>query len=123
MLYCAHAIFYFKLLDQDQDSFLVHENVYLIEAENDDKAAKAAAEIGKNNEDASEDGHLELNEQKASYLFAGIRKIVEVETSPAPGGAVGLIGLELSYSEFEVDTLDQVRALAQGEMVEILYRE
>jgi hypothetical protein len=123
MLYCAHAIFYFKLLGQDQDSFLVHENVYLIEAEDDEQAAKAAAEIGKNNEDASEDGHLEINEQKAAYLFAGIRKVIEVEPSPVPASAAGLIGLELSYSEFEVDTLDQVFALARGDMVEVLYRE
>ncbi|MEX8503831.1 MAG: DUF4288 domain-containing protein [Leptothrix ochracea] len=123
MLYCAHAIFYFKLLDHDQDSFLVHENVYLIEAENDDQAAKAAAEIGKGNEDASEDGHLELNEQKVAYLFAGIRKVIEIAPSPVSASAVGLIGLELSYSEFEVDTLDQVLALACGDMVEVLYRE
>lgn len=123
MLYCAHAIFYFELLSHDQDSYLVHENVYLIEAEDAHQAAKVAAEIGKDNEDASEDGHLELNEQKAAYLFAGIRKIIEVEPSPVPPSASGLIGLELSYSEFEVDSLDQVRALARGDMVEVLYRE
>lgn len=30
MWYCAHAIFYFKY--ERQESFLLHENVYLIEA-------------------------------------------------------------------------------------------
>lgn len=123
MLYCAHAIFYFKLLGREQDSFLVHENVYLIEAEDGDQASKAAIGIGKGNEDTSEDGHLELNEQKAAYLFAGIRKVIEVEPCPVPATAAGLVGLELSYSEFEVDTLEQVHALARGEMVEVLYRE
>lgn len=123
MLYCAHAILYFKLLSLDQESFLVHENVYLVEAEDVDQAAKVAAEIGKRNEDANEDGHLELNGQKAAYLFAGIRKIIEVEQSPVPVSAAGLIGLELSYSEFEVDTLDQALALGRGDMVEVLYRE
>ena len=123
MLYCAHAIFFFKLLDQDQDSFLVHENIYLIQADDDDQAERAAAELGRANEDTSEDGHLELNEQKAAYLFAGIRKVIALEPSPVPPSATGLIGLELSYSEFEVDTLDQVHALARGAMVEVLYRE
>jgi len=29
MLCCAHAIFYFKLQKEEQESFLVHENIYL----------------------------------------------------------------------------------------------
>ncbi|MBB5204874.1 hypothetical protein HNQ51_002193 [Inhella inkyongensis] len=123
MLYCSHAIFYFKLLEAAQDSFLVHENIYLIEAEDEETAARLAVDLAKANEDTSEDGHLELNEQKAAYLFAGIRKIIEVASSPMPINAAGLVGLELSYSQFEVDTLDQVLALARGDMVEVLYRE
>lgn len=123
MLYCAHAIFYFKLINKDQDSFLVHENVYLIEADDERSAKKISMKIAKDNEDTNEDGHLELNEQKACYLFAGIRKIIEIEPSPAPINASGLPGLELTYSEFEVDNLEQVLALARGDMIEILYRE
>lgn len=123
MLYCAHAIFYYKLLAQEQETFLVHENVYLIDAEDSDQATATALEIAKENEDTGEDGHLELNEQKAAYLFAGLRKVIEVESSPVPVSASGLVGLELTYSEFEVDRLDQVLALARGAMVEVLYRE
>ena len=123
MLFCAHAIFYFKLLDREQETFLVHENVYLVDAEDSDKAAESAVQVAKENEDASEDGHLELNEQKAAYLFAGLRKVIEVESGAVPASASGLVGLELTYSAFEVDRLDQVLALARGEMVEVLYRE
>lgn len=123
MLYCAHAIYYFKLVETPQDSFLVHENVYLIEADDDDQAATVAAKLGKEREDLSEDGHLELNEQKAAYVFVGIRKIIEVESSPVQPSAAGLADLEMTYSEFEVDTLEQVQALADGDMVEILYRD
>lgn len=123
MLFCAHAVFYFKLRDREQETFLVHENVYLIDAEDGEQAARSALQIANANEDASEDGHLELNEQKASYLFAGLRKVIEVESSAAPASALGLVGLELTYSEFEVDSLDQVHALARGDMVEVLYRE
>ena len=123
MLYCAHAIFYFKLINQVQESFLVHENIYLIEADDSESARNISIQIAKRNEDFNEDGHLELNEQKVSYLFAGIRKIIEVESSPTPTSASGLHGLELTYSEFEVDNLDQVFALACGDMVDVLYRE
>jgi hypothetical protein len=123
MLCCAHAIFYFKLLHQEQDTFLVHENVYLVDAIDFDQARKAAIQVAKENEDLSEDGHLELNEQKAAYVFAGIRKVIELETTPTPIDAVAMVGLELTYSEFEVDNLGQVFALANGDMVEVLYRE
>lgn len=123
MLFCAHAIFYFKLLDVNQETFLVHENVYLIDAEDSNQAANSAIQIAKANEDTSNDGHLELNEQKAAYIFSGLRKVIEVEQTSALVNALGLAGLELTYSEFEVDTFDQVFALANGDMVEILYRE
>lgn len=123
MLCCAHAIFYFKLYDEKQDTFLIHENVYLIDADDIDHATQSAIRIAKGSEDLSEDGHLELNEKKAAYVFAGLRKVIEVESSPGPINASGLVGLELTYSEYEVDGLDQVFALARGEMVEVLYRE
>jgi hypothetical protein len=123
MWYAAHAVFYFKLIGQSQDSFLVHENIYIISAA-DSGAARAKAEIiGRANEDAGDDGHLELNEKKASYVFAGIRKIVEAETTPSPEDAPLATGHEVTYSVLEVDTLDEVLALARGEMVAVLYRE
>lgn len=123
MLYCAHAIFYFKLTEANQDSFLVHENVYLIDAADEDQALISAIQLAKEREDRSEDGHLELNEEKAAYVFGGIRKLIEVETAPHAANTAGLAGLELTYSEFEVDTIEQVQALADGDMVETLYRE
>jgi len=123
MWFCAHAIFYFKLLDAEQDSFLIHENIYLVGAEDTAAAAIIADRLAKENEDLNEDGHLELNEKKAAYLFAGIRKMIRVESHPDPDWTVELRGLELSYSVFEVDTLEEVFSLARGEMVNILYRE
>jgi hypothetical protein len=121
--YCAHGIFYFKLVDADQDSYLIHENVYLIQAETPASASSKAEAVAKANEDLSIDGHLELNEKKARYLFAGIRKLIEVEAGPVPTGPTCFEGRELTYSVFEVDTFEQVLALVQGEMIEILYRE
>src|ERR1700733_1152690 len=94
MLCCAHAIFYFKLQDEDQESFLVHENIYLIVAATAKEARALGEERGKANEDTSSDGHLELNEKKASYLFAGIRKIIDVGAHPSERALTELIGLE-----------------------------
>jgi hypothetical protein len=123
MLFCAHAIFYFKVLDQIQNSFLVQENVYLIGADDYEQALVLGNQIGIENQDESLDGHLEINDKKAAYLFAGIRKLIEVEPNPNTNSGTYLEGLELTYSQFEVDTLDQVMNLAKGEMVELLYRE
>lgn len=100
MWYAAHAVFYFKLIDESQDSFLVHENIYIISAA-DSNAARVRAEIiGQANEDSGDDGHLELNEKKASYVFAGIRKIIEAETkiySALGISSPGLIWKNVAY--------------------------
>jgi Domain of unknown function (DUF4288) len=122
MWFCAHAIFYFKLMDAEQESFLVHENIYLVGADDAASAAEIAKQLAKANEDTNENGHLELNERKTAYLFAGLRKIVEVE-HPNSERPNELSGLEVSYSVFEVDTLEEVFSLARSEMVNVLYRE
>ncbi len=54
----AHAIFYFH---QGQDaSFLVHENIYLIDAPNAQQALYEAEALGKRNQDMNETGELAL---------------------------------------------------------------
>lgn len=125
MWHSAHAVFYFKLHRQPQESFLVHENVYLIHAETSAEAMTKAEAVARANEDLALDGHLELNGMKANYLYAGIRKLIEVEgpvhLAGLPAGV--LDGKEVTYSVLEVDTLDEVMALAKGMMVEVLYRE
>jgi hypothetical protein len=118
MYYCAHGIFYFKV--DSQESFLVYENVYLIEAENDDLAMEIALAAAREDQDLGEGVGLELNEEKAQFVFAGIRKIISLG---AGSGDVLRSGLELSYSVMEVDTLAEVESLARGEFVNVLYRE
>ncbi len=121
MWYCAHAIFYFELKYEKQESFFVHEIVYLIQ-ETDEKAAmQKAIEIA--NEDISEDDHLEVNEKPARYLFSGIRKLITVNNYDKEDKDVIESGMEVTYSELEVDDLDQVKELSKGSFVEVLYRE
>ena len=121
MYYCAHAIFYFKV--EQQESFLIYENIYLIEAGDEDAAMVKAQTIARDNEDLNEDGHLELNEKPAQMLFAGIRKIVAVADYSGSAEPALSCGVELTYSIMEVDTESEVEMLAKGDSVNILYRE
>lgn len=122
--FCAHVIFYYENFVQKQSTYLVNESIYLLEAGDWKEAEKRAEDLGFENQDLSEDGHLELNEEKVRYRYAGVRKVIEVERQPDNLAFHATVsGVEISYSEFEVDTLDEVRALAKGEMVGVLYRE
>lgn len=121
MWYCAHAIFYFS--HEGQETFLVHENVYLIDAVDEGQALLRAREIAAEHEDLSEGGHLEVNGRKAQYHFAGIRKLIEVELDPQTGQGKLHSGVEATYSVLEVDSLSEVERLASGEMTPVLYRE
>ena len=123
MYYCAHAIFYFKLMDAGQETFLVHENVYLISSNDPASACEIAERHALIVEDKNEDGHLELNGKKAAYLFAGIRKIIEVEHHPNEMALNELVLVEQTYSVYETDTLQEVSDLVDGKMVNVLYRE
>lgn len=121
MWYCAHAIFYFKY--ERQESFLLHENVYLIEAGDDERALLDAKKLAMESEDLSEDGHLEVDGNKASYRFAGIRKLIEVQLDSDKTNRRLDSGVELTYSVLVVDSLAEVEQLARGEMTPVLYRE
>jgi hypothetical protein len=123
--YCAHAIFYFELRDEPQDSYLIWENVYLVEASSDEEALSKAEKYAKT-EEASGSDTLTLNDKPCRYKLAGIRKLITVsyiEEAVDKPNDVPVSGAEVTYSELEVDTLDEVMKLAKGEMVEVLYRE
>ena len=123
MWYCAHAIFYFEFKYEEQDSYLVHENVYLIQAVDESSAMGKAIEIAKENEDLSEDNHLESNEKPVRYLFSGIRKLITVSNYDKENEDIIESGVEATYSELEIDNLNQVKKLSKGSFVEVLYRE
>jgi len=121
MWYCAHAVFYYSYAGQS--SYLVHENVYLISTDNEDGAVRGALELAAEYEQIGEGSRLEIEGQKAEYRFAGIRKLISVdsdlERSPELRGLTG----EVTYSVFEVGSLSDVEALAAGRVVSVIYRE
>lgn len=121
MWFCAHAIFYYRL--DAQVSYLIHENVYLIEADDEQLAQVTAEKLGREADDLNEDGRIEVNGQPAQYVFAGIRKLIQVETSPDTAKGLLRSGTEATYSVMEVDTLEEVESLAKGRVTSVLYRE
>lgn len=125
MWYCAHAIFYFKEKYTIQESFLIYENVYFFDAENPEAAYEKVEKFAKENEDLSENDTLEIDGKKAMYLYAGIRKLTEVDTIPdSKNSSLCLLnGLELTYSVFEADKMEELQALVDGKKTNLLYRD
>lgn len=121
MWYCAHAIFYFKT--EGNSSILAHENVYLIESPDGDAALSAAEELARSHEDLSEDGHLEVDGARAQYIFLGIRKLISVETNPDTAKGIIKSGIEVTYSVFQLSSLDKADLLVKGEEIDVIYIE
>lgn len=100
----------------------MHESVYLISADNDEHALENASARACGYEDLS--GRLMGEDGRSSlYRFAGIRKLISVETDEDTAEGRLHSGVEVTYSVMAVDTLDQVRRLARGDGVEVLYQE
>lgn len=116
--FAAHAVLYFKLKGGAQGRCTVWENVYLIEAEDVD-AAWEKAEARARQEEGDDDGSLTVDEQPATCVFAGIRKMSEVSHAAEDGRLAS--GDEITYSEFEVSDEESVRALVTGEEVSVTY--
>ena len=124
MWYCAHAIFYFKLkYKEEQDSYFIHENVYLVQANDADEAMEKSLEYAREEEDSTKDDSLVLNgKEPVCFIFAGIRKLSDEDAALISDEDTPISGCELTYSELEVDTLEEVEKLANGEFVDVLYR-
>jgi len=118
--YAAHAIMYFKLKSAAQDRFTIWENVLLIEAEDTDSAWAKAVECAKRDEGDS-DGSLTVDEQPATLIFAGIRKLITVSHWEQEGRLNH--GDEITYSEFQVSNEDAIRELVSGAEVALAYVE
>jgi hypothetical protein len=117
--FAVHAIMHHELTDGGpQESYLVYENVYLIEGADRKHAQEQAKVIAKEDEtDCS--GTLTINERPGRLVFSGIRKVVSV--LHAPGSKNVASGDEVTYSEYEVADREQLQRLVEGEEVSILY--
>lgn len=126
--YAAHIVTYIKFLDGKQDTYPIWENVVLIEANSDDIAFREAERIGKEAYEAPVVDVLSEG-RPATWIFAGIRKIIECQDTPVkpldPAGIDARLGhaTEATYSKMRVDSEEALTKLVQGEPVTVLYEE
>lgn len=111
---------YFKLKSGVQATFTIWENVYLIEADDSDQAWEKALAWAKQGE-GDDDGSLRVDDQPATQVFAGIRKMITVSHWEENGELRH--GDEITYSEFQVSDENLIQKLVRGEEVSVEYIE
>jgi len=130
--YAAHLIQYVRFLDGIQDRYPCYENVVLIEASSVADAVASAEEIGQATYGADSGTGFTWDERPAEWVFAGLRKLVECDDTgvSAPGAPDRYDadfrpghGTEVTYSQIEVQTGQELIDLVAGESVRVLYDE
>ena len=112
--YAAHLIMYVKLKAGEQKRFTVWENVVLLRAASDEEAL-AKAERRAREDEGDDDGSFRWGGHPATWVFAGVRKLVTcADPDVRPDD-----GMEITYIEMELPSLNSVRRLAQGHEVTV----
>ncbi|MDL2320838.1 DUF4288 domain-containing protein [Desulfosarcina sp. OttesenSCG-928-B08] len=125
--FAAHAIMYVQYKHEKQGTYPVWENIYLIEAASDNEAYEKAQARGREDEGDSS-GTFEWDGKQATWIFAGIRKIIECRNSAdqlihAPLDDRPGDGTEITYSELEVKNKEDLEKLINGDPVFLIYEE
>jgi uncharacterized protein DUF4288 len=123
MWYAAHVIMHYKLKDgtNTENSCVVHENVFLIEARDLSEAWDKSRRIGKEGE-GDDGGTLTLDGRPAQCRFAGIRKLVECQRRDGADERPD-DGTELTYSLLILRDDDELAKLLRGEPAEVSYED
>ena len=116
--YAASAIMFVKFKDGNQDTYPVWENVHLIEATTPEEAEEKAIRRARE-EEGDDSGSFTWNKKPATWVFAGLRKLLSVSHPDLDDNE--LDGAEVTFSEFEVTTEADLDALVNGEDVKVLY--
>ena len=119
--YTASLIETFVMLDSEQSSFPVYENFILLEAKNPEIALEKAKAIGMSVNTLAEE--LTLDDKPARRVFVGVRKLITI-SNPFPmdlDETPPVTETELTYSEYELETFQDVEALAAGEKLSVIY--
>ncbi len=117
--YAACIIMVVKFKDGNQDKYPVWENVILVTALSVDEAIKKAEKLGREAEGDS-DGTFTWDERPATWVFAGIRKIMDI-SSMNPGKSRITHGSKITYSRFELDSKESFHKLVNDEDVIVKY--
>ena len=123
--YAAHIVILFEYKDGRQGHYPCFENIVLISARSVSEAYQKAEEIGRWKEEI--DDGLIWNDRPATYMFAGVRRLVEVayaagdlrddpEQPPASGS-------EITYSLLDVKSKKDFDKLCRGETARVWFRD
>jgi Domain of unknown function (DUF4288) len=117
--FTAHAIMFVQFKDGVQDHYPVWENILLIEAPDGDTAHELA--IARAKEDEVDDSSLVWDDRPATWVCAGVRKLISVSHQSITGD-IGT-GDELTFSEFDLPDRGALERLVAGHEVNLKYVE
>ena len=115
--YAASVIMYVKFKDGIQNKYPIWENVILIRARSQ-KAALSLAKKRAKRDEGDSDGSFTWEKRPATWVFAGIRKLVTCSCENRLGH-----GTEVTFSQMEVKDYRAFVNLVKGRPVKILYEE
>lgn len=116
--YSAHIVMFVELKDKGQERYPVWENVVLVQAQTEDEAFEKAEQYGRA-EQGDDGGAFRWGKSPARWVFAGVRKLTECQTiTNRPEN-----GTELTYNEFTVGSLEDVKRLASGKPVQASFND
>ena len=106
-----------RFKDGNQDAHPAWENIYLINAKDVEQAEAKAIALGRDSEGDSS-GTFTWNDRPASWVFAGIRKIIEISNAASRVNEPE-DGSEITYSTLAFDSEEALKGYASGESVEL----
>jgi hypothetical protein len=128
--FAAHVVLYFEVDSSAEGPISVMENVYLIEAADEDTAWLKAEERGRA-DCGDSNGSLTLDGKPAELRYGGVRKLISprrsaerlVQTPDDEPVDLPEDGTEVTYSRFVVSNREDLKALASGLPVSGVYKE
>jgi hypothetical protein len=121
--YAASLIFVFRVQKGKQERFPVWENVYLLESQSAEDAWRKAEEFGRTEQ--VDDESLTLDDEPAFLRFSGVRKVVAIQNPfpTTPNADPPSDKTEITYSEFTLNSEEDVKRLVAGECVALVYED
>ena len=114
--YIAHVITRIEFIEGEQEPVPVWEDCILVRASTHDEARARAEAHGKANA-AVKDLSMTWEGRRARMHYVGVRKIIKIDEETLGDG------IEVTYSQYLVPSLGQLRSLAAGGAVSLRYEE
>jgi hypothetical protein len=116
--YAAHIVMYVKLKEKAQEHFPVWENIVLIHADSEEDAF-AKTEARGHEEEGDCEGSFRWGGQQATWIFAGVRKLVLCQDSEERPRN----GTELTYNEMHLESKEALARFVKGQPVDVRYQD